>query len=321
MSENASVPFMEHPFHQIKVEPVSDRVKSRIRNGHSVRVKPTEGEGLNLIVHSHRLGKMTKCMKSGKGTQIQLHPHEIEANKSIEGEGIFGKKADKFMKKHHIKKFAYAVGKVAKPFAQEAVSALGTAVDAYAPGVGSMAAQHINGYMDEPEKYQKMIRDGVKELKGKPTGNYKAQALDMMADRMKNGNMGGDTIGHLDRASIGKAMSDRASAEIAKRLEASRSAGGALMRMTNNMPRQKSSLPTQQDYHGYSGMGGYGLYAGRGLGVGLYGCGMPRQREFHSVGGRHSLMGQGVPALASQPFGVNYQFRAQLPPAYQHLHS
>ena len=108
--ENPSVPFMEHPFHQIKIKHVSDKVKSRLRNGHAVRITPTEGEGLNLIVHSHRLNHMTRCMKGGKGAQIALHPEEIEANKSIEGEGIFGKKADNFLKKHGVKKLAYAVG-------------------------------------------------------------------------------------------------------------------------------------------------------------------------------------------------------------------
>jgi hypothetical protein len=69
-----------------------------------------EGEGLNLIVHSHRLNNMTKCMRAGKGTQVALAPAEIEANKSITGSGIFGKKADNFLKKHGVKKLAYAVG-------------------------------------------------------------------------------------------------------------------------------------------------------------------------------------------------------------------
>ena len=297
MSENASVPFMEHPFHQIKIKHISDKVKSRIRNGHAVRVQPTDmdGEGLNLIVHSHRLNNMTKCMKAGKGTQIQLHPAEIDANKSIEGEGIFGKKADKLMKKHGVKKLAYAVGSAVKPFAQKAITSLGTMADAYAPGLGTLASQTANDYLDRPEEYQKMIRDEMKGTHGEPTGNYKAKAIDMLADKLKNGGMGGDTVGHLDRAGASKAMADRASAEIAKRIG------------------QAQASPA-----------GMGLYAGRGLGLGLgcglYGAGaMPRRREYNSIGGRHQLMGRGVPALESQPMGVNYQFRTQMPPSYQRL--
>mgnify|MGYP003655549511 CR=1 FL=1 len=297
MSENASVPFMEHPFHQIRIRPISDKVKSRLRNGHAVRVKPTddiEGEGLNLIVHSHRLNNMTKCMKSGKGTQVALAPAEIEANKGITGGGIFGKKADNFLKKHGVKKLAYAVGTAVKPFAQKAITSLGAIGDTYAPGLGSLAASTANDYLDRPEEYQKMVRDEMKGTHGVPTGNFKAKAIDMLADKLKAGEFGGDTVGHLDRAGASKAMADRASKELADRIG------------------QAQASPA-----------GMGLYAGRGLGLGLgcgiYGGAMPRRREYHSVGGRHQLMGRGVPALESQPMGVNYQFRTQMPPAYQRL--
>jgi hypothetical protein len=292
---------MEHPFHQIKIKHLSDKVKSRIRNGHAVRVQPTDmdGEGLNLIVHSHRLDHMTRCMKGGKGAQIQLHPAEIDANKSIEGEGIFGKKVDKVLKKHGVKKLAYAVGSAVKPFAQKAITSLGTMADAYVPGLGSLASSTANDYLDHPEEYQKMVRDELKGTHGAPTGNYKAKAIDMLADRLKNGDMGGDTVGHLDRASISKAMADKASKELADRIGKARASPAGM------------------------GLGlglGAGLYAGRGLGCGLYGAGaMPRRREYHSIGGRHSMMGCGVPALVSQPFGVNYQFRTQMPPAYQNI--
>lgn len=295
MSANASVPPMEHPFHQIRIRPISDKQKSRIRNGHSVRIQPThdmDGEGLNLIVHAHRLDGMTRCIKAGKGAQIALAPAEIEANKSIVGEGIFGKKADNFLKKHGVKKLAYAVGSAVKPFAQKAISSLGTMADTYAPGLGTLASQTANDYLDRPEAYQKMVRD---ELHGAPTGNFKDKAIDMLAEHLKNS---GDTVGQLDRAGASKAMADKASAEIAKRIGEARASPA-----------------------------GMGLYAGRGLGLGLglgvggFGHAMPRRREYHSIGGRHSMMGQGVPALMSQPFGVNYNFRTQMPPAYQQLHA
>lgn len=295
MSANASVPPMEHPFHQIRIRPISDKQKSRIRNGHSVRIQPThdmDGEGLNLIVHAHRLDGMTRCIKAGKGAQIALAPAEIEANKSIVGEGIFGKKADNFLKKHGVKKLAYAVGTAVKPFAQKAITSLGTMADSYAPGLGTLASQTANDYLDRPEAYQKAIRD---ELHGAPTGNFKDKAIDMLAEHLKNS---GDTVGQLDRAGASKAMADKASAEIAKRIGEARASPA-----------------------------GMGLYAGRGLGLGLglgvggFGHAMPRRREYHSIGGRHSMMGQGVPALMSQPFGVNYNFRTQMPPAYQQLHA
>jgi len=303
MSENPSVPFMEHPFHPFTIKHLSDKVKSRMRNGHAVRISPValghkEGEGLPIIVHADRFSNMTRCIKSGKGLQMSLSPAELAENGKIIGCGIFGKKADKLMKKHGVKKLAYAVGSAVKPFAQKAISSLGTMADAYVPGLGSLAASTANDYLDNPEMYQKMVRDEMKSSSGAPTGNYKAKAIDMLAERLKAGASGEPTtVGALDKAGMSKMMADKASAELAKRVAVARAspAGTGIMGCG----------------------GGYGLYAGRGLGVGLYGAGMSRRREYHSIGGRHTIMGQGVPALESQPYGVNYQFRTQMPPAFQ----
>jgi hypothetical protein len=284
--ENPSVPFMEHPFHPIRIKHLSDKVKSRIRNGHQVRISPMsvgmEGEGLPLMVHSNRLNNITKCIKQGKGLQVQLSPEELHHNKSVGGEGIFGKKFDRTLKKAGVKKLAYAVGSAVKPFAQKAITTLGQAGEAYLPGVSSLVAHTANDYLDRPEEYQKAFRE---EMRHKPTGNFKSKAIDLLADKIKEHT--GEDVGVMDKAGASKAMADRMSAELAKRVGTARAEGS-------------------------------GLYAGRGLGLGL-GMGM-RRREYHSVGGRHTMMGQGVPALVSQPYGVNYQFRAFLPPAYQHLH-
>ena len=294
MSENPSVPFMEHPFHPVTIKQLSDKVKSRMRNGHAVRISPMtmghkEGEGLPIIVHADRFSNITRCIKSGKGLQLQLSPEELAENKKIHGCGIFGKKFDRFLDKHGVKKLAYAVGDAVKPFAQKAITHLGRAADSYIPGLGSLAASTANDYLDNPEMYQKMVRDEMKSSPITPTGNYKAKAIDMLAERIKAGVSGEPTtIGALDRAGMSKMLADKASAELAKRTAVARASPA-----------------------------GQGLYAGRGLGVGLYGAGMSRRREYHSIGGRHTIMGQGVPALESQPYGVNYQFRTQMPPAFQ----
>ena len=292
MSENPSVPFMEHPFHPVTIKHLSDKVKSRIRNGHAVRISPTamghkEGEGLPIIVHADRFSNITRCIKTGKGLQIKMSPEELAENRKISGCGIFGKKADKFLQKHGVKKLAYSVGSAVKPFAQKAISSLGAAADTYVPGLGSLAASTANDYLDRPEAYQKMVRDELHGAHAMPTGNFKDKAIDMLAERIKAGSSG-DSVGALDRAGASKALADRASKELANRIGAARASPA-----------------------------GMGLYAGRGLGVGLYGAGMSRRREYHSIGGRHTIMGQGVPALESQPYGVNYQFRTQMPPAFQ----
>lgn len=290
--ENPSVPFMEHPFHPIRIKHLSDKVKSRIRNGHQVRITPmsigAEGEGLPLIVHSNRFNHISRVIKQGKGLQVQLSPEELHHNRSVGGEGIFGKKFDNALKKAGVKKLAYAVGSAVKPFAQKAITTLGQAGEAYLPGVSSLVAHTANDYLDRPEEYQKAVREGMRDMKhNKPTGNFKSRAIDLLADKIKEHT--GEDVGVLDKAGASKAMADRMSAELAKRVGVARAEGN-------------------------------GLYAGRGLGLGLGMGAFGRRREYHSVGGRHTMMGQGVPALVSQPYGVNYQFRAFLPPAYQHLH-
>jgi len=299
MSENPSVPFMEHPFHPVTIKQISDKVKSRFRNGHQVRISPmslghTEGEGLPIIVHADRINNITKCIKSGKGLQIKLSPEELHHNQSVGGKGIFGKKVDNFLKKHGVKKLAYAVGSAVKPFAQKAITTLGAAADTYAPGLGSLAAHTANDYLDRPEAYQAAFRE---EMKNKPTGNFKDAAIDALANKIKAHT--GEEVGTLNRAGASKAAADRLASELANRVGAARAAGQGL----------------------YAGRGlGLGLYGGMGLGMGLGMGGMPRRREYHSIGGRHTMMGMGVPALESQPYGVNYQFRTQMPPAFQHLH-
>ena len=80
------------------------------------------------------------------------------------GEGVFGKKFDKHLKKAGIKKIAYKMGDVAKPLVQKAISDVATAVGTYIPGaapLANMASKVATDYMDEPDKYQ--TKDGWKE--------------------------------------------------------------------------------------------------------------------------------------------------------------
>jgi hypothetical protein len=63
---------------------VSAKQRSKLRNGHSVRVK--KGEGLILLVHPDRYDLMTKTFQRGKTRTIALSPEEILANKKIEPE-------------------------------------------------------------------------------------------------------------------------------------------------------------------------------------------------------------------------------------------
>jgi len=58
----------------------SERQKSKLRNGHKVRVK--HGKGFNVIVNPNTYHLVTKAFNKNKGVQMQLSPEEIAMNKA-----------------------------------------------------------------------------------------------------------------------------------------------------------------------------------------------------------------------------------------------
>ena len=55
---------------------VSKKQRSRLRNGHSVRVK--SGKGICLIVDPFHFNTTTRAFGKRKGAQIKLNPRPIE---------------------------------------------------------------------------------------------------------------------------------------------------------------------------------------------------------------------------------------------------
>ena len=164
----------------IGVGGLSAKQLSRLRNGHKVRV----GAGLGqLMVSPERYDTLSRTFVKGKKTTLQLSPEEISANRQVVGEGIFGPGFDKFLGKIGIKKEVYALGdklkgpvkKAVKAFTDKAPAALGSAGAALATYVGQpqlaplaikagaelgkkvskYSDKHIQGYIDDPEAYQK----------------------------------------------------------------------------------------------------------------------------------------------------------------------
>jgi hypothetical protein len=58
----------------------SEHQKSRLRNGHKVRVK--HGEGFNVIVNPNTYHLVSRAFNKNKGTTMQLSPEEIAMNKA-----------------------------------------------------------------------------------------------------------------------------------------------------------------------------------------------------------------------------------------------
>lgn len=282
---------------------VSPKQMSKLRNGHKVRVKPPmEGEGVCLIVHPENYSLLSRTFSKNKGAEITLSPDELVANKEassqMEGNGIFGKKFDRGLRKvigKKAQKELYGIAREFLPLAQggltAGLTAGATALGAVQPelipflpaGVAGLSALGSD-YLANPSKYQG----------GKSSSLAKEYAKDLALQRL-NQELG-TNMGNLSTASLNKAVADKASAELSKyAIQA----------------RQSQLDPTSTAYSNATLDGIFGS----GLGTGLYAGKM--RKSGGAVGLNAGMVRQIPPALQSQPFSANFQFQATLPPAYQ----
>ena len=129
----------------------SEKVISRLRNGHAVRLM--KGEGLDMFLKPQKRMAMMKKFAMGKGVQLSLDPEEIMESRGIEGSGIFGKKADKALKKVGIKKAVYKVGAALKPLADTAIKSAEAAAISYGvpPSIASKIGDTATQYLADPK--------------------------------------------------------------------------------------------------------------------------------------------------------------------------
>jgi len=151
---------------EIPISHLTASHKRKMVKGEPFRIKYG---GSVMLVHSHKVPKIMKAFRSGKGHTISMTSEEVHAN----GGSIFGDKFDKFLNKHGVKKAVYAVGDQIKPIAKTAITAglLGGAaglsgLETFASGgagaslvpaigVGALGLSALaNDYLDNPKKYQ-----------------------------------------------------------------------------------------------------------------------------------------------------------------------
>lgn len=156
----------------------------KLRTGKRIRIGPAIiGTGYNLIVEPSTYDRIHRAVSRNKGVDLQLSYDELEMNREpteeFEGEGIFGKKFDRALKKIGIKKKAYKAGDVLKPLAKGATKkAIGSVVAAAVTPVagptagliagkvaGEVASGQINKFYDKPDKF-------YAQFKGKGAGDY-----------------------------------------------------------------------------------------------------------------------------------------------------
>lgn len=273
----------------------SEKQRSRLRNGHRVRVSPAmEGCGFNLIVNPATFDTASKCFRAGRGTMVQLSPMEIQANRGVEGEGIFGKEFDRFVKKTIGKKATkdlYKVAeKVGKPLVNKGLDAVALAAKAYggpaaAPAIEA-AKRAAKGYIDRPTAYQKNpSKELMKDVN--PVGMAEDFAKGQLDDLMMGEGIF-DMVKKAAKSKVGKQLQKKA---LSMAVKEAKKAG---------VPSFVADLASKEASSAIDGQGLYASSASRGYGV----------------MGRGAIMGSGYlpPALQSQNNSANFMFHTQLPP-------
>ena len=106
-------------YHSVGIDKLSENQLSRLRNGHSVRVKLGHHHKVHLSVP--QLKKLHAAHKHGKASTISFDPYQMEAH----GSGLFGdiaRKAKAFVQKHHLQDIVNPVIAKAKRFGHHAVN-------------------------------------------------------------------------------------------------------------------------------------------------------------------------------------------------------
>jgi len=292
---------------------VSPKQLSKLRNGHKVRVK--KGTGFNVVVHPETYHVVSRAFKKSKGAELKLSDEELDMNREMApehhaalaeaqgdisgpeemvGQGIFGRKFDKFLAKKGIKKEAYALAREMKPAVKAGISSALTAGGAalgavqpelipfIAPGVAA-ANKLAYSYLDNPDAYQRGFSSAKSGVKGKPIRSIVEQEAKAHINDRINQQMG-TNYDYMGRAGVQKAGADRMSQELA-----------------DQAIRARYLLGSQDD----SSMLGYGFKRTMRGG----------QLE-QTVRGKGHLINS-PPALMSQPLGVNYHMSVMLPPQFQ----
>ena len=86
-------------YHSVGVQKLSETQKSKLRNGHPVRIK--KGSGNNLHLTDDQIKKLEAAARKGAAYTLTMHPEQAAKHKT--GEGLFGDiaaKAKAFAKKH-----------------------------------------------------------------------------------------------------------------------------------------------------------------------------------------------------------------------------
>jgi len=325
----------------------------KLVKGMKVRLK--KGTGFCLLVHPERYRLMSRTFGRDKGIDTSLTEQELSANanaKAFEelpmgmtGGSIFGKKFDR--KHKGLMKVLNPIGQVLKPLAQEGLTMAGTMANAY--GVPTQLTDPLvklgNDYMNDPSSLQG--KKGRRELKNRGIDFLQSGADElagqygMTAPRIKDyekhiqdyrhgksapsstsglttkgmTNMAGQYAKQHAYDYLNKELGTNSGYNLSAGLGRAEMGDMAGKLIADQISRRYSAPPMGETEDTMIG-DGFFRHHGRGFGI-MNGT----RREMGSIGRGGGAIVQhgpyGSPAMASQPYGANFQMQHFLPPQYQ----
>ena len=286
----------------------SPRQIQKLRNGHRVRVKGAmEGAGIPLLVDPAKFDAITRSFSRGSASQIQLTPDELQANRSVEGEGIYAggklslKKIGKTISKG-LKKVDKAIK--SNPVAKEVVK---TAVPILAEQATTAALMSMGADPMTAKAVSKVSATAAKSGMKQAGYGMKKEKKVSTVKRV------GRAIRKAAKSEIGQELIKMAKPHLKRKLHEKIAEGTMKLAESAEHPLAKEALLRGAEY-GHQQVEGLGLYAGRGM--------LPaphsRMPEMSSLMIGGSLLNPMTnPALRSDAMGANFHMNTQLPPALQ----
>ena len=311
---------------------VSKKQMSRLRNGHSVRVK--QGKGVCLIVDPSKFNTTTRAFGKRKGAQIRLDPQEILANYKkldlpnnepveMEGKGLFDD-LKKVAKKTAKKKVREGINVLKDNAAEIAGTTLGSAAAAGATSVGAPALAPVAGAIGynvgkrigaaAANKAEDKLREQTRRMrqpKNRAPAKSKPKPIQLddqvnLDNTLRGVNKElGTNFGYLGSSGLGS-------------LEANLSSAARIAEQVNDMRAENDGYNKGFETESF---GGNGLYAGSGLyanvGRGLYASAQKDIRGKGTCDMKGSGNNVATRHMKSQAEDANFHFRFNLPPKYQ----
>ena len=157
-------------YHSTGVQKLSESQKSKLRNGHPVRIKQGSGNTLNLT--DAQIKKLAQAHKRGAAYTIQMHPEQAEKH----GAGIFG----------DIKKFAMSTVRKNRDLINPIIGRARSYAKSGIQKLADKANSQVDKYTPEIEG-EGIIGDALKGLigmsglgmkkRGRPKGTKKGKGI------------------------------------------------------------------------------------------------------------------------------------------------